>query len=443
MSHVREGELHAYLDGALDRLGADVADRVRHHLAECEDCQSRIEQERELRERASALLERALPAEIVAPPFEELRRRAAVGDTASSPAKPASKGVNFPAWKWGWAASVVLALGTGWMMRGSNLELGNFSQAPIAATESARLEDVAQIEPADEAEGDQEAPALAESLREDRSNASAPPSAASLDRLASTVEGRPVESASPDAAGQRSRQAVESPETQNRLVQDQLAVRDATDAPQRRTAAEAAVRELEERAEPQSEVVSDSQLVVEEAVAGADTRAAGVASPLPATAGVGSTSGNPAANEGNASDGGPVAILDRPVLALIDNPDGGPPGILQQLANGDSVMLVWSGDAVAASGVSAFGASKLENQPNAQENDARENDEDAAVRRKVALSEGGFEDLAAAQRSMGRLEAWPTVIRIRRGSALLTVYGTGSETELRAALVAAGLAPSS
>ena len=56
MSHVREGELHAYLDGALDRLGTDVADRVRYHLAECEDCQSRIEQERELRERASALL---------------------------------------------------------------------------------------------------------------------------------------------------------------------------------------------------------------------------------------------------------------------------------------------------------------------------------------------------------------------------------------------------
>src|SRR5690606_32012518 len=63
MSHVDDGTLHAYLDGALDALsdagelpdgmtGADVTS----HLSTCADCRARLEAERAVRESAGAVL---------------------------------------------------------------------------------------------------------------------------------------------------------------------------------------------------------------------------------------------------------------------------------------------------------------------------------------------------------------------------------------------------
>src|SRR2546428_5978460 len=71
MSHVDEGTLHAYLDGELPS-GERTA--LEAHLADCATCRANLTEERALRERATALLGSALPAERPAPPLEQLRR---------------------------------------------------------------------------------------------------------------------------------------------------------------------------------------------------------------------------------------------------------------------------------------------------------------------------------------------------------------------------------
>lgn len=115
MSHVTDGQLHAYLDGALDRIGlggAGAAD-VRSHLETCAECKARLSEERDIRDRSKEILAESGPASLNMPPFEEIRQRAMA--PAPSPANTRSG----PPRGWGlaWAASVVLALGLGWVGR--------------------------------------------------------------------------------------------------------------------------------------------------------------------------------------------------------------------------------------------------------------------------------------------------------------------------------------
>ena len=106
MSHVDEGTLHAYLDGALP---PDERAQVEAHLAACAECQERLAEARSLIARADALLALALPGEKAAPPLHELRRR------------PLWWQVRWPV---AWAASIMLAVGLGWMVRGRTIERG-------------------------------------------------------------------------------------------------------------------------------------------------------------------------------------------------------------------------------------------------------------------------------------------------------------------------------
>ena len=95
MSHVDDGMLHGYLDGALSALDAV---RIERHVAECAACQQRLDAARGLIQRAARLLEWASPpADRAAPPLAELR-----------PHVP-------PRWRVpvAWAATIVLALGAG------------------------------------------------------------------------------------------------------------------------------------------------------------------------------------------------------------------------------------------------------------------------------------------------------------------------------------------
>lgn len=110
MSHVDEGTLHAYLDGALP---PDERTQVEAHLAGCAECQERLAQARALVARADALLALALPGERAAPPLHELRRR------------PLWWRVRWPV---AWAASIMLAVGLGWMVRGRS-ERGYIAQS--------------------------------------------------------------------------------------------------------------------------------------------------------------------------------------------------------------------------------------------------------------------------------------------------------------------------
>lgn len=107
MPHVDDGILHAYLDGALDALGAagELPDQmsaahVRAHLTDCADCRARLDIEREIRERAGVVLRQTGYVDAVIPALAALdgapraRRRTWMPMT--------------------WAASMILALGAGW-----------------------------------------------------------------------------------------------------------------------------------------------------------------------------------------------------------------------------------------------------------------------------------------------------------------------------------------
>jgi hypothetical protein len=113
MSHVDEGALHAYLDGALDEYPAAEARRVREHVETCAECADRLAEERRVREDARAILDLAAP-EVEVPTFEELRAYVRAGQS--------KRAASTRVYRMGWAASVVLALGTGWMLRGSGLD---------------------------------------------------------------------------------------------------------------------------------------------------------------------------------------------------------------------------------------------------------------------------------------------------------------------------------
>ncbi len=101
MSHVDEGTLHAYLDGELPPAERTALET---HLADCATCRATLTEERALRERASAVLGSARPAERPAPPLEQLRR-----EPKRSPWRVRRS--------FAWAASLALALGLGYSLR--------------------------------------------------------------------------------------------------------------------------------------------------------------------------------------------------------------------------------------------------------------------------------------------------------------------------------------
>jgi anti-sigma factor RsiW len=100
MSHVDDGTLHAYLDGELTPVERERTDA---HLAGCEACRARLQEERTLIERAGRLLGLAVPPEHAAPPLHTLRR------------PTGRRRFMIPL---AWAATIALASGTGWYLRG-------------------------------------------------------------------------------------------------------------------------------------------------------------------------------------------------------------------------------------------------------------------------------------------------------------------------------------
>ena len=121
MRHVTDGELHAYLDGALDLLPQGRGDEVREHLTCGLVFHERLQDEEKVREQAQGILALSAPGEVGLPPFEELRARAeaagAVEDGGGGARHAASVRYRGPlrGAPLAWAATVVLALGVGWM----------------------------------------------------------------------------------------------------------------------------------------------------------------------------------------------------------------------------------------------------------------------------------------------------------------------------------------
>ena len=180
MSHVDEGALHAYLDGALDSYPAGDAERIRAHLETCEECARRLDEEARVRDEAAGILAAAAP-EFEMGPLEELRARAR--------ARVGRGLAGSRIYRMSWAASVVLALGTGWLLRGGQpLGTGPAGMAddltgPVApkTVEDALPAQFAEEAEADRPEPDQDAPLEDEvqpSAPANRSVAAPPPPAA-------------------------------------------------------------------------------------------------------------------------------------------------------------------------------------------------------------------------------------------------------------------------
>jgi hypothetical protein len=101
MRHIPEDELHAYLDQALSR---SQCVEIESHLAGCSSCRATRDGIAALRDRTTALLARLAPPRRVPMAFEALRHQ---GHLRASIRRRRMRAA-------AWAASLVLAVGTGW-----------------------------------------------------------------------------------------------------------------------------------------------------------------------------------------------------------------------------------------------------------------------------------------------------------------------------------------
>lgn len=169
MSHIDEGRLHAWLDGALGPQSGPEGAAMAVHLEECDECRSRLEEARAVRERARAALSAADSPPLAAPPFVDLVARArSDGWTPDDPsdresvrirsrtAGPAGRS-RIPRVGLAWAASITIAVGAGLLGRELALQRGGDLPAELDfGRESVEA-------PADEQEGFREnAPAARE-----------------------------------------------------------------------------------------------------------------------------------------------------------------------------------------------------------------------------------------------------------------------------------------
>lgn len=127
MPHVDEGTLNALLDGALKAEDPARARAVETHLEGCPDCRALLGEAADLRARAAGILGAAAP--LARPDFQEVLTRAGLvaaradggvgGDRlVVDPRRPArhrrqTRAIRAIAW----AATIVLALGTGYLIR--------------------------------------------------------------------------------------------------------------------------------------------------------------------------------------------------------------------------------------------------------------------------------------------------------------------------------------
>jgi len=191
MSHVAEGLLHAYLDGAVGPDEQLEWARAEAHLEVCGDCRRRLEQARELRTAAASLLAGGAPVMAPArPEFASLRAaadaRRTTGET-SGPDRSAGHWWRTPM-KLAWAASLVMAVGAGWIGRQLMVEQG--IDAPrVAAEQDAPVGRTAVQEGAalDDLRGD----ATPEEARARRDAAAAPTAAETAARFRVEAEPRP------------------------------------------------------------------------------------------------------------------------------------------------------------------------------------------------------------------------------------------------------------
>lgn len=161
MSHLTDGQIHAYLDGSVEALDGATLVEARSHIADCDDCSARLEAARLVRDEAVSLLGTAAPSSFSPPPFEELERRAARedSDTASETrtGRSSLSGRNAASGRLlrrpgslAWAASLTVALTAGWLARGT-VGTGTADRpAVVALSENIALQDKQEVSTLDQ-----------------------------------------------------------------------------------------------------------------------------------------------------------------------------------------------------------------------------------------------------------------------------------------------------
>ena len=146
MSHINKGDVHAYLDGGLGAYSEEAARYVREHLDTCRECAQSLEDEKRLREEASAILAASAQGPVELDPLQELLARASAIEGQGGAEDPRGSERTGRAWPTlvrrmyalRWAATVVISLGSGWLARDLSAPVGDVERVGFiepAATE--------------------------------------------------------------------------------------------------------------------------------------------------------------------------------------------------------------------------------------------------------------------------------------------------------------------
>ena len=120
MKHLDEGTLQAWLDMPRSGLEPSEVAEIVGHLDSCAECKGRLEVLGASDERVHALLAEGVDRGLTPPPFQaivaraEELRGASDGSEAPVPGR-ADRGVRWRLQRMAWAASIVVAIGVGWM----------------------------------------------------------------------------------------------------------------------------------------------------------------------------------------------------------------------------------------------------------------------------------------------------------------------------------------
>ena len=122
MRHITDGELHAYLDDALDLLPEGREEEIQEHLSRCPACRERLQDEEKVRERSGDILTGPDLGALELPTLEELQERAAAPGPGEAREEVRLREEGRTRYRGplrgmplAWAATILLALGAGWM----------------------------------------------------------------------------------------------------------------------------------------------------------------------------------------------------------------------------------------------------------------------------------------------------------------------------------------
>lgn len=133
MSHITEGLLHAHLDGALGTDRSEEWFLAEAHLGVCEDCRRLLDEARKIRDTAGVLLASASPPVPDRPGFDHLVSLAGTGPALSRRRQPWWNSTS----RLAWAASLMLAVGAGWLGRELLIQTGQQVPAIVATEQEA------------------------------------------------------------------------------------------------------------------------------------------------------------------------------------------------------------------------------------------------------------------------------------------------------------------